>query len=737
MMPSSARERSPILNRARGLFAAIVVGALLGHASPAAAVKTSFWRTDDMAGFLQGEHVEGVALESDGYLTLGPSWDSVVTRLEGVSYIWSIARDSKGRIYFGTGDNGRIYRWTRGKGATLVWETGAGEITSLAVDRADNVYAGSAPGGIVYRVGAAGDTSRYFETGEESIWSLLAGKDGSLYAGTGSKGKIYRITAAKKGTVLAETKDVNVLSLAETSDGALLAGTASKGLLMRIDKGGGSRVLFDSDSDELRGIAVLPDGSIVVGTNRQTQARGASDSSDRGSSPGGDSRYAIDVTPSGGGKCGVFLVQPDGSARLLFAPPTDFIYAMVPEGPKSVLVATGESAALFRVSTDKKYALLGVPEEKQILAVARSGNETWVGTGNDAVLYELSAGPAKEGSYTSQPYDLHSVASWGRVTAGLTGSGDVLWSTRSGLSEEPDEGWSGWSKEAPLRGSTPIDSPPARFLQYRLTLKRGGNDGPVVSWVEIAYQQRNLPPEIGDIKVYGPDNPYMEGGPDYRPPQISQSFPSGLKVEYNLPRTGPKPVSDASAAWARGVRTVSWEALDPNGDGLKYDVSIKADDEKDWRPLVSEHTERVYSFDSESYANGEYRVKVEATDLPDNPPSAALHTERTGTPFEIDNVPPRIENLKTSGGSSSKAGLSSITVSGSAIDADTRITTIEYSVDGGDWTDIFPEDGMFDEKEEAFRFEVKDLMPGEHRVTVRASDLERNVAVGKVLTVTR
>jgi two component regulator with propeller domain len=148
MMPSSARERSPILNRARGLFAAIVVGALLGHASPAAAVKTSFWRTDDMAGFLQGEHVEGVALESDGYLTLGPSWDSVVTRLEGVSYIWSIARDSKGRIYFGTGDNGRIYRWTRGKGATLVWETGAGEITSLAVDRADNVYAGSAPGGI-------------------------------------------------------------------------------------------------------------------------------------------------------------------------------------------------------------------------------------------------------------------------------------------------------------------------------------------------------------------------------------------------------------------------------------------------------------------------------------------------------------------------------------------------------------------------------------------------------------
>jgi len=726
---TSDKERSPILNRASWLFGAIVIGAMLGHASPALAVKTSFWRTDDLQGFLQGEHVAGVALESDGYLTMGPAWDSVVTRLEGVSYIWCVARDSKGRVYFGTGDNGRIYRWTREKGASVVWETGAGEITSLVIDKADNVYAGSAPGGIVYRVGAAGDTTRYYETGEESIWSLLIGKDGALYAGTGSKGKIYRITAAKKGSVLAETKDVNVLALAEAQDGALLAGTASKGLLLRVDKNGGTRVIYDSDSDEVRGIAVLPDGSIVVGTNRQSKT--GSDAPAQAGAVG----YAIEVTPSGS-KCAVFLVQSDGSARLLYAPPTDFIYAVVPDGPKTVLVATGESSALFRVGTDKKYALIGVPEEKQILAIARSGNATYVATGNDAVLYELSPGPAKEGTYTSQPFDLRSVASWGRMTAGLTGQGEVLWSTRSGLSEEPDEGWSAWSKDTPIKGSTPIESPPSRFLQYRLTFKRGGGDGPVVSWVEVAYQQRNLAPEIGDIKVYGPDNPYMEGGPDYRPPQISQTFPSGLKIEYNMPRSGPKPVSDPSAAWARGVRTVSWEALDPNGDGLKYDVSIKADDEKEWRPLVSDHPERVYSFDSESYPNGEYRVRVEAKDTPDNPPSVALSTERTGSPFEIDNVPPRVEDLKTSK-NAPKGGHESITVSGSAIDIDTRITTIEYSVDGGDWTDIFPEDGMFDEKQETFKFEVNDLSPGEHRISVRASDLERNVAVGKVLTVTR
>ncbi len=725
-------ERSLTLKHAKLLFGAILITGLLGHVPEAAAVKTSFWKIDDIQSFLEGENVSGVAIESDGSLALGPAWDSVVTHLDGVSYIWCAARDSKGRVYFGTGDNGRIYRWARDRGTTLLWETRAAEITCMVIDAADNVYAGSAPGGIVYRVGAKGDTTRYFETGEESIWSLLQGKDGALYAGTGSHGKIYRITGPKRGAVYVETKDVNVVALAEAKDGALLAGTASKGLLVRIDRAGSMRVIYDADADEVRAIAVLEDGSIAVGTNR-TQANKAADGPG-GSSGGGG--LGIEVTPRDGGKCGVFLVQPDGSARLLYAPPTDFIYALVPFDATSVLAATGASSALFRIGTDKKFELLGVPEQKQILSITRGGGETYVTTGNDAILYALGSAPAREGTYTSQPYDLHSVASWGKVIVSMTGGGEATWSTRSGLSEEPDDGWSPWSKEVTVKESAAVESPAARFLQFRLGLKRGGGTAPVVSSIEVAYMQRNLPPEIGSIMVFGPDNPYMEGGPEYRPPQISQSFPSGLKVEYNLPRVGPKQVSDASTAWARGIRTVTWEALDPNGDGLRYNLFIKADDEKEWRRLVLDHPERLYSFDSESYPNGTYRIRVEAVDTPDNPPAVALKTERVSPAFHIDNVPPRVEELRVSTGTA-RGGKSTVVVTGAAVDDDTRITSIEYSVDGGDWMDIFPEDGIFDGRRETFRFDVADLAPGEHRITVRASDLDRNVAAAKVVTVTR
>jgi len=687
----------------------------------------------DSAGeFLQGEQVLGIAIDSDGFLTLGPAWDSVASRLPDVGYIWSLARDSKGRVYFGTGDNGGIYRWTRGQGAKLIWKTGATEITCMAVDAKDNVYAGSAPGGEIFRVTAAGDTSRIYRTGEESVWSLLAGKDGSLYAGTGPHGRVYRVTGPTQGAVYSETKDVNVLALAWAKDGALLAGTGAKGLLVRIESAGHQRVIYDSDAGELRAIVVFADGSIAVGASKGQPARPSGTARDGGDTPS----FAVEVTPTSGGRSGVFLVQPDGSARLLYAPPADYIYSMIPADDQSVWVSTGDPGALFRVSTNRKYALLGAPDEKQILALTRSGGETFAATGNPAVLYALGSGPANEGTYLSDAHDLRSVASWGRATVPLQ-NGSATWSSRSGLSQAPDEGWSEWSPEAPVgAGGASIKSPAARFLQFRLRLKRAGNEPPVVPSIEVSYRQRNLPPEVGNIQVFGPDMPFMEGGPEYRPPQISQSFPNGLKVEYSVPKVGPRPVSDASAAWARGVRTVTWDAADPNGDDLLYDVLIRGDDEREWRKLATDRKDRVVSWDAESYANGTYRIKVVASDRSDNPPDIALSTERTGPPVHIDNVPPRIEGLKIAS-SSGATGSRGAVVTGTAVDADSRIALIEYSVDGADWIQIFPEDGLYDQSSESFRISVSDLTPGEHTITVRASDQDRNLAVAKVLTVAR
>ena len=717
-------------------MAVALAGAVLLAASPAGAVKTSYWKTDDVNQFLRGD-ATGVTVESDGDVRMGLSIDSLVTQLEGVTYIWSLARSSKGTLFYGTGDNGAIYRMAPGGRPQLVWDTGAGEITALAMDAEDNLYAGSTPGGAVFRVGARGDTTRYFETGEEAVWSLLCGSDGALYVGTGSSGKIFRVTGPGKGSLHAETRDVNVLALAQAKDGALLAGTGSKGLLWRVERDGSKRVIHDASAEEIRGIAVLADGSIAVGANRA--GRG---SSGGGGGGGGGNPYAVDVTPSGGGgggggKCSVSLVRPDGSARLLYAPPCEFVYALAPGPENSVLAATGAPAALFTVGVDRTYALLYAPEAKQIVSILPTAAGIYVATGNAATLSLLGPGAAGTGTFLSEARDLRSVAKWGRALGALTGTGEVLISTRSGLGETPDDGWSAWSRERPLREEPTIESPPARYLQFRLRFTGGAGNAATVHSVELAYQQENLPPEIASVRVYGPSTPFNEGSPDYRPPQLSQIFPDGTKVEFSVPRSGPRQVSDAEAAWARGVRTAMWDASDPNGDDVAYDVSIKAEDEREWRALVENTEERAVSWDSQALANGWYRVRVVASDRPDNPEAGALKAERTSAPFQIDNVAPRIEGLAVQLLPVAKGARGRAEVRGTAVDADSRIGRIEYALDGGDWMQVFPTDGIFDATREEFRFEVGDLRPGEHSVTVRAADLERNVAVGKVVTVTR
>jgi hypothetical protein len=692
--------------------------------------------------FLRGD-ATSVTIESDGRLTLGLSADTLVGNLEGVTYIWSLARSANGTLYFGTGDNGTIYRLAPGGRPTPLWATGAGEITALALDAKENLYAGSTPGGVVFHVTAGGDTTRYFESGEESIWSLHVGADGALYVGTGSQGKIFRVIAPGKGSVFAETRDVNVLSLTETKDGAILAGTASKGLLWQVEKNGSKRVIYDADADEVRAIAVLADGSIAVGVNRtgggSTEGPGSAAARGGGKKGSGGNPYAVDVTPSGGGggaRCAVALVRPDGSARVLYAPPCEYLYALVPVSATNVLAATGEPAALFTIGVDRKYSLLFAPEAKQIVSAIHTNAGIFVATGNAASISRLGPGSAKSGTYRSEAKDLASVAQWGRVMARLSGGGDVFFTSRSGLGETPDDGWSDWSKERSLGDQPLVSSPPARFLQYRLRFSGAGKEKPSLTSVEVAYMQENLPPEILDVRVYGPSTPFTEGPADYRPPQLSQIFPDGLKLEYSFQRSGPRQASDAQAGWVRGIRSTIWEAGDPNGDNLSYTVSIKAEDEKVWHPLGDPTSERGLSWDSQAFANGTYRIRVEASDGPDNPEATALKAERVSAPFEIDNIPPRIEGLAVQTKTGDRGAGGGVLVRGAAVDDDSRIGRIEYSIDGGDWMQVFPSDGIFDAKREEFRFEATDLKPGEHIVTVRASDTERNVAVGKVVTVT-
>ncbi len=70
---------------------------------------------------------------------------------------------------------------------------------------------------------------------------------------------------------------------------------------------------------------------------------------------------------------------------------------------------------------------------------------------------------------------------------------------------------------------------------------------------------------------------------------------------------------------AKGWIGVRWTASDENGDPLLYTLQIRGEHESAWKLLRDKLVERHYTFDSTAYADGEYRVRVIATDQPGNP----------------------------------------------------------------------------------------------------------------------
>src|SRR4029077_19951182 len=76
--------------------------------------------------------------------------------------------------------------------------------------------------------------------------------------------------------------------------------------------------------------------------------------------------------------------------------------------------------------------------------------------------------------------------------------------------------------------------------------------------------------------------------------------------------------------FAKGFIGARWTAADPNGDSLFYTLEIRGVNEAEWKPLKDRVAEKYYSWDSTAFPDGEYRIRVTASDAPSNPPGEAL-----------------------------------------------------------------------------------------------------------------
>jgi sugar lactone lactonase YvrE len=714
-----------------------------------------FWQVASRADFLKGD-VDNLAIDNDGRLALGPATSLVYD--SAAPFLWSLLPGADGVVYAGSGNEGKVFRIDRDGRATVFFDAPELEIHALAQAPDGQLYVAASPDGRIYRVDAKGKGTPFFAPEDKYIWSLAVDSAGNVYAGTGEKGVIYKIGPDGKGAAFYKTRSTNVVALAFDRAGNLLAGTESPGRVFRIDREGRGFVLLESSFREIHSLRVDEKGNIYA-TAVSGQKGGADEQADltppepaksvpvpsvsteitsisiidMGAATGAESKPSTPRIGARPSKGAVFRITPDGTWDTLWESPDDTPYDVAFDKEGGILIGTGNKGKLFQVVGDPpRVTLLGRAAAQQVTQfLPLPKGETLYATANPGKVFRLSAGRADRGSYESEVKDAETVATWGTISwrATVPAGAQVELRTRSGNSQTPDDTWSPWSEPYRNADGQQIQSPKARYLQWRASLT-AKDASPVLTSVTAAYLQRNLRPKVTGITVYPAgvvfQKPFStgeaeiagfeEGWPDTRP------SPSALTTGATSalsPLSGP-PLG--RRIYQKGLQAFSWKADDENDDKMQYDVLYRREDETSWRTLRKGISDQLFVWDTTSVPNGTYVIRIVASDAPSNPPGTALGGEADSTAFDVDNTPPTIRIL-----GARREGNRTL-LSFEVQDDQSAVQRVDYSLDANRWRPVYPKDGICDSKREQFEL----LFEGApSTVVIRAMDAMSNVATAR------
>jgi len=239
------------------------------------------------------------------------------------------------------------------------------------------------------------------------------------------------------------------------------------------------------------------------------------------------------------------------------------------------------------------------------------------------------------------------------------------------------------------------------------------------------YAPRNRPPVIADLSVLPPGVAWAQN-PAQSPRPTGPSVTTGPVVEGVLRQIQPgSAIQPIRKFYEQGARTITWSAMDPDGDALRFRLDLRREGERDWIPLVSKVEDEFYSWAARGMGDGAYRMRLTAGDAEGNPAGEEYEDERISAVFEIDNSPPILGEPELH-----KHGDGWI-VEFVARDPGGRVVAVDAARDDGSWRPLDPVDGVADSPEERYRVTVA---PGTEQarspvaLRVRVSDASGNVS---------
>jgi sugar lactone lactonase YvrE len=714
-------------------------------AAAAFAGQTRTWSESEYSEFEKG-NLKNLSLRSDGLITLAPKFQELYD--SSSAYLWTLARDSKGNLYTGGGPGAKLYRISgKGEKKTLAELDGL-EIHAVVVDAKDRIYAATSPDGKVYRVNANGKADVFYNPKQKYIWAMAFDSHGDLFVATGDQGEIHKVTPEGKGSVFFKTEEIHARSMTLDAHDNLIVGTDPGGLVMRVTPAGEGFVVFQMAKKEVTAVATAKDGSVyaaAVGPKAQAPAISAAppaavpSPASTGSSMGGGTTITVraaapppatmggaTVNIAGGSE--FYRIDSSGNPQRLWSHSQDIIYTIAFDGDGHPLIGTGNKGFIYRIDSPTLYTALVNSPPTQITALLDGpGGALYAASGNVGKVYQIGPGAEKEGRIESDVFDAGFHSLWGRLEFhGSANGGSISLTARTGNLDQPHRNWSPWSNAIADPKGARVNAPAARFAQWKATLTAGSSGSPELEEVDFAYLPRNVPPRIDLIEITPPN---------YRFPQPTTTASTAAPT-LTLPPLGKRRSSSSSASsessgasmqFSKGSIGARWSATDDNGDSLLYTVEIRGKKEKQWKLLKERVKEKYLSFDSTAFPDGEYLLRITASDAPSNPPDQALSAQMESDPFLIDNTPPAITGLKAA------RSVANLEVHWKAADALNEIRKAEYSLDGGDWTIVAPAGRLSDSMELDYDLVLKNTAAGEHTIAVRVEDDYGNQATGKIV----